>query len=266
MSSTKRVSREGAALVVAVLILLLLLPLVVAGSGSDLRESARRSGPEFQFARLVYTTHPDFARSWGGPWGDWTTDFPEAETHFLQGVRRLTRVYAPAKPVALKLMNDELFDHPFLYAVEVGRWHLSDEEVQRLREYLLRGGFLMVDDFHGTLEWENFMASMRRVFPDRPVVELTDDNEILHVLYDLDRRVQIPVIIGAITGKTWEKDGYTPHWRGIYDDSGRLVVMINFNMDLGDAWENADHPQYPQPLTALAYRYGINYLVYAMTH
>jgi hypothetical protein len=246
--------------------LALLIPLTVTGSVKEVDGPAPRGPAEFEFVRLVYTSHPDFSRSWGGPWGDWTTDFPGAETHFLQGIRRLTRVRAPRDAIALKLTDDALFDHPFLYAVEVGRWLLSDQEARRLREYLLRGGFLMVDDFHGTREWHNFMASMSRVFPDRPVVELTDESEILHVLYDLDRTVQIPVIVGAITGRTWEQDGYTPHWRGIYDDRGRLMVMINFNMDLGDAWEHADHPQYPQPLTALAYRYGINYLIYAMTH
>jgi Domain of unknown function (DUF4159) len=250
----------GAALLI---LMSLLLPLVVTGSAPELAPTERNA--EFRFARLVYTSHPAFAR-WGGPWSDWTTDYPGAEMHFLQGVRRLTRVFAPDDPIALKLMDDELFNHPFLYGVEVGRWHLSEEEAARLREYLLRGGFLMVDDFHGTLQWQNFMESMRRVFPDRPVVEITDENEILHVLYDLDRKVQIPVISGAVTGRTWEEDGYTPHWRGIYDDNGRLVVVINFNMDMGDAWEHADHPLYPQPLTALAYRYGINYVIYSMTH
>ena len=68
------------------------------------------------------------------------------------------------------------------------------------------------------------------------------------------------------SGVTWERDGYTPHWRGIYDDEGRLMVVINFNMDIGDAWEHADWPDYPENMTALAYRFGINYVIYAMTH
>jgi hypothetical protein len=131
---------------------------------------------------------------------------------------------------------------------------------------LLKGGFLMVDDFHGTFEWDVFNESMRRVFPDRPIVEIPDHDAVFHVLYDVDQRVQIPGIRGAITGQTWERDGYTPHWRGIYDDDGRLLVAINFNMDLGDAWEHADNPQYPQPLTLLAYHYAIDYILYSMTH
>ncbi len=185
--------------------------------------------------------------------------------------------------------------------MEVGRWYLSDEEAGRIREYLLRGGFLMVDDFHGTLQWEGFMESMRRVFPDRPVVEIPDEHEVFHVLYDLGgpvtpynvavrqdqgggspgardpasagaggtgghRKIQIPGIWAVMNGTTYEQDGVTPHWRGIFDDDGRLMVAINFNMDMGDAWEHADTPQYPQMLTALAYRFGVNYVLYAMTH
>jgi hypothetical protein len=221
---------------------------------------------EFEFARLVYAENPDFSRGWG--WGAprWTTDAPEAETHLLMGIKRLTRVNTGDDSTALRLDDDAIFDHPFLYAVEVGGWLLSDEEVARLREYLDRGGFLMVDDFHGSAEWEGFMASMRRVYPDRPVVELSTSDEVFHVVYDLIDRPQIPSIYGAMTGRTWERDGYTPHWRGIYDANGRLAVVINFNMDLGDAWEHADSPQYPQPLTALAYRYAINYLLYSMSH
>jgi hypothetical protein len=223
-------------------------------------------GVEFEFTRLVYAEHPDYSRGWG--WGGrrWTTDAPEAEIHLLQGIKRLTRVNAASEGTALPLNDDAIFDHPFLYAVEVGGWLLSDEEVARLREYLDRGGFLMVDDFHGSREWEGFMYSMRRVYPDRPVVELPVTDEVFHVLYDLVERPQIPNVYNAATGRTWEQDGYVPHWRGIYDANGRLAVVINFNMDLGDAWEHADNPMYPQPLTALAYRYAIDYLLYSMSH
>ena len=130
----------------------------------------------------------------------------------------------------------------------------------------LRGGFLMVDDFHGTFEWRGFMESLTKVFPDRPVVEIDDDDELLHVLYDVDERIQIPGIAPLSRGVTYEQDGVTPYWRGIYDDRGRLMIAINFNMDLGDAWEHADDPRYPEPMTALAYRFAVNYVIYAMTH
>mgnify|MGYP001218774254 CR=1 FL=1 len=130
----------------------------------------------------------------------------------------------------------------------------------------VRGGFLMCDDFHGTHEWEVFMASMSRVFPDRPVVEIDNADAIFHVLYDLDERFQVPGIQYLYTGRTYEKDGVEARWRGIYDDKNRIMVAICFNQDLGDAWEWADSPRYPEKLASLAYRVGINYIIYAMTH
>jgi hypothetical protein len=168
--------------------------------------------------------------------------------------------------IGLRPVDTELFDYPFLYAVEVGHWELSDADAAALRQYLLRGGFLMVDDFHGSREWEVFMESLRRVFPERPVVDIDSAHEVFHVLYDLDQRVQIPGIAALSRGVTSEQDGQIPRWRGVFDDQGRLMVAINHNMDLGDAWELADEPYYPQPLTALAYRFAINYILYAMSH
>ena len=102
---------------------------------------------------------------------------------------------------------------------------------------------------------------------DRPIVDIPEHDEIFHVLYDVDQRVQIPGQQAIWRGVTWEHpQGVPAHWRGVYDDDGRLLVAINFNMDLGDAWEHADDAYYPEPLTALAYRFGVNYVIYSMTH
>lgn len=232
----------------------------------QMRRMSRESPGEFQFVRLAYSVN-QYARR--GGWGGrqvWQTDWPDAEQHFLKGVGRLTRVAAARDGRVLTPSDERIFDYPWIYAVEVGYWHLSDRDARTLREYLQRGGFLMVDDFHGTWEWAAFIASMERVFPDRPIVDIPENDEAFHVIYDLDHRIQIPSRMYTYSGVTWEKDGYTPHWRGIYDDDGRLMVAINFNMDIGDAWEHADWPDYPENMTALAYRFGINYLVYAMTH
>ena len=257
---------------------LILVPVLVLAAdtvqlleGSDGTRRARMvpanaPSTEFTFARLIYAENPEYARGWGLGGYRWLTDAPEAETHLLQGIHRLTRVNAASEGTAVRLEDDALFDYPFLYAVEVGGWGLSDNEAARLREYLDRGGFLMVDDFHGTLEWEGFMYSMRRVYPDHTVVEIPDSDEIFHVLYELIERPQIPSIYGAMTGRTWEKDGYTPHWRGIYDGTGRLVVVINWNMDLGDAWEHSDEARYLEKWASLAYRLAMNYFVYDLTH
>jgi hypothetical protein len=227
---------------------------------------------EFQFTRLIYDSGSG-SSGYGRRDPDWMIDWPHAEFFFMQGLTRLTRVdgaevgrYSGDGGRRIRLGDDQLFNYPWLYAVEVGRWYLDDLEAAQLREYLLRGGFLMVDDFHGSRQWSRFLASIVKVFPDRPILEIPEDDEVLHVLYDLDQRVQIPGVRMLYTGQTWENDGYEPHWRGIYDDNDRLMVAINFNMDLGDAWEHADTPEYPEPMTALAYRFAVNYVIYAITH
>lgn len=237
---------------------------------SDTENTTRlmtESDGEFQFVRLAYSSN-NYGRG-GGGWGRrqrWQTDWPDAEYHFSRGVDRLTRVAVADQGRILTPLDEEIYDFPWIYAVEVGYWYLDDQEASRIRDYLLRGGFLMVDDFHGTWEWAAFVASMERVFPDRPIIDIPESDEAFHVIYDLDQRIQIPSRQFIYSGVTWEQDGYTPQWRGIYDDEGRLMVAINFNMDIGDAWEHADWPDYPENMTALAYRFGINYLIYAMTH
>ena len=240
---------------------------VPAASGQDFPLLNEPPIAEFQFSRLIYPS----GYGWGR--GSALVDWPDAEYHFMQGLNRLTRVngaivsrYDGNGGRMVSLRDDALFDYPWLYAVEVGEWYLDDYEAGRLREYLLRGGFLMVDDFHGSRGWYGFQQSLQRVFPDRPVVEIPESDEVLHVLYDLDKGTQIPGIAALYRGRTWEYDGYEPHWRGIYDDAGRLLIAINFNMDLGDAWEHADTPGYPEPMTAMAYRFAVNYVIYAMTH
>jgi Domain of unknown function (DUF4159) len=238
----------------------------LAANGDEHGNAFDRPTSEFHFTRMIYGDGAYGGYRRRGGWGSSWVDYPEAEYHFHRAVGRLTALDIGDEARALPLTDDAIFDYPWLYAVEVGRWHLDEFEAARLREYLLRGGFLMVDDFHGSAQWQGFIESMRRVFPDRPFVEIDDTDEVLHVLYDVDERIQIPGIYPLSYGRTYEQDGITPHWRGYYDDAGRLMVAINFNMDLGDAWEHADDPRYPEPMTALAYRFAVNYVVYAMTH
>ena len=233
-----------------------------AGVWAGWPDHPQAAGGEFHFVRLAY--RESLYEPVG--YGRWLTDWPDAEEHLLDGVRRLTLVDAAAEPRTVKLSDEGLFEQPWLYAVEVGSWSLDDAEAARLREYLLRGGFLMVDDFHGNREWRRFVAGMSRVFPDRPIVDVAPEDPVFHVVYDVDAQTQIPGISPVMNGVTHERDGVRPYWRGIYDDDGHLMVMINFNMDLGDAWEHADEPIYPLHFTTLAYQYAINYIVYAMTH
>jgi hypothetical protein len=135
-----------------------------------------------------------------------------------------------------------------------------------MREFLLRGGFFMVDDFHGTYEWAVFVNSMQKVFPERAIVEIPNGDQIFHVIYDLDGRYQVPGAQYLRSGRTYEQDGTIARWRGIYDDKGRIMVAICHNMDLGDSWEWADDPRYDEKFSALSFRIASNYIVYSMTH
>ncbi len=226
---------------------------------------------EWTFARLMYPPGPldgyrgRFDSDWREGLSLWTQDFPRADRRFAQAVNRLTRVDArPAEqPVNLD-DGDDVYNWPWLYAVQVGEWGITDAQARKLRDYLLRGGFFMADDFHGTVEWDEFQRSMQRVFPDRPIVDIPDADAIFHTVYNLDDRYQI---VGAEHLRTGhKKDGYVARWRGIYDDKGRVMVAISFNSDIGDSWEWADDPRYPEKFSALGIRVGINYIVYAMTH
>jgi hypothetical protein len=226
---------------------------------------------EWQFARLMY---PSFDGGYGGRRfrgfgrrSSWATDYDSADRHVAQALRRLTRVHVRSveQPVSLD-DGDDVYYYPWLYAVEVGHWQLTDAEAKKMREYLERGGFFMCDDFHGSYEWAVFMQSMQRVFPDRPVVDIPDSDPIFHVLYDLSKRYQVPGEQYLRSGRTYEQDGFRAEWKGIYDEKGRLMVAICHNMDLGDAWEWADYPEYDEKFSALAFRIVSNYVVYAMTH
>jgi hypothetical protein len=257
----------------------MLLPLIggtVRDAGAQSDSIASAAG-EFHFARLIYTDRPERARYRNG-W--WMQDWPYAEQHFFEGLQRLTRIDA-GEPVAIELTDERLFDYPWLYATQTGYWDLSDEEILRLREYLLRGGFLMTDDFFGDVEWAVFSESMTRLFPERPLVAIPANDELLHVLYDIDQFTQIPgrrhigCNGGGFRGGRARRGSRgtidtsylpAPEWKGIYDDDGRLMLAANFNQDVGDAWEHADDACYPEPMTALAYRFGINYLIYSMSH
>jgi hypothetical protein len=221
---------------------------------------------EWTRARLKY--HATHVHSFfdGGPL-NWTIDYPRSDRHLLQGIRRLTRIDTRSVEQVVELDGtDEIYNWPALYAVEVGHWDLSDKEAAQLRDFLLRGGFLMVDDFHGTLEWETFVRSMSKVFPGRPIVDLDNKDPIFHVIYDLEDRFQVPGWQWTISGNTYEYDGFQAKWRGIYDDHGRVIVAICHNMDLGDAWEWSDDPRYPEKWASLAYRIACNYWVYDLTH
>ncbi len=217
-----------------------------------------------------YPNHSRFRMRDGSPFpGYWTMDYPRSDRHLLAGVRRLTRIDTRSVEQVVDLDgSDDIYNWPIVYGVEVGHWLLPDEQAAQLREFLLRGGFFMCDDFHGDQEWAVFMESMRKVFPDRPIEEIDSKDPIFHTLFDLDERFQVPGAQYFDSGITYEKgeSGKVPHWRGIRDDKGRIMVAICHNMDLGDAWEWSDDQRYLEKWASLAYRIATNYFVYDLTH
>ncbi len=236
------------------------------------------SSAEFHFIRMEYTDLPQYHRGYGfasrsaAGSGWWMMDWPDADDHFTLGIGRLTRIDT-GDPRHLRLTDEQLFEYPWIYATQTGWWGLTDAETARLREYLLRGGFLVADDFYGPEQWEVFRQTMERVLPGRPITDIPESDSVMHVLYDIaDKdRVFIPGTRHLRWGMSGQAEvreppGNTLAWRAMYDDRGRMIVAINFGMDVGDAWEYADAPEYPAQMTTLAYRFGINYIIYAMTH
>ena len=240
---------------------------------------------EWVFARLMYPTtrfqidwQSEFRRGFDWRLGNtnWSIDYPRSDRHLALAVRRLSRVETRSVEQAINLEDDDdVFNYPWLYAAETGHWELTSGQIAKFREFLLRGGFFMCDDFHGDDEWTIFMQTMEKVFPDRKVVDIPKDDAIFNAVYELDDKYQVPGAQYLRSRSSCEKCGTSfppgvgggaPHWRGIYDDHGRLMVAICHNMDLGDSWEHADDPYYPQSFSALGLRIGVNYVVYSMTH
>jgi hypothetical protein len=272
----------------AVALLLAVLPAFSEGPKT-------REGPqEFYFTRLMYNDinglgpapgegPPDQAtlernRGYGDMatrvLGRWMMDTWDADIQYMWGIQRLTNIQLSVQPHPLPIMSPDLFKYPYIYAVEAGYIELTDEQAARLREYLLRGGFLHVDDFHGRREWNQFESQMRKVFPDRPIQDLPLTHEIFHTFFDIDTIIQVPNVrlgeeykaSGGRTSTYERADDTQPHIRGISDDHGRLMVFITHNSDYGDAWEWMDDPDYPSEFTTYAYKMGLNSIIYAMTH
>lgn len=196
----------------------------------------------------------------------WKADYPKADRQFTMGVKRLTRLHARGAEQVVDADSDNLFDWPWIYMEHGGGWTLNEAEATRLRRYLLRGGFLLSDDTHGDYEWQDLVRGLAMIFPERMPEDLKDGDEILHVMYDLDDRFQIHGTRFIWGGRPYSIDMRLPKWKAIRDDQGRIMVAICHNSDVGDAWEWADSPHYPERETSLAYRIGINYILYDMTH
>jgi hypothetical protein len=232
---------------------------------------------DFHFVRMEYVDLPQFRRGFGfvsrggRANGWWAQDWPDADNHFTAGIQRLTKIDI-GEPVHLPVTDDRIFDYPWIYVTQAANWDLTKAETDRLHDYLMRGGFLVTDDFWGPDEWEYFAEVMNRVMPNHTISDILETDSVMHVLYSIEAkdRTYIPgsrhLYVGPGGQVQIAQQASSPAWRAIYDDKQRMMVAINFNTDVGDAWEFADVPYYPAAMTTLAYRYGINYIIYAMTH
>lgn len=240
-------------------LLMFLLASAAASQGSHDPRVGKRPDAEFQIARVIYRTNAR-AGSHGIVQPMWAVDYPLAEQHFLTALKRYTRIDVADDSRHLDLNDERLFQYPFLFLQQPGYWFPDDTEVEHLREYLLRGGFLFLDDFHGR-DWSTFEDAITRVFPDRPLEDVPKEDAIMQIFFNIDERTQVPGDRHLYRGM----EGPAA-WKGIYDDHHRLMVIANYNQDTGDAWEHADDPNYPLPMTAFAYQMGTNYVLYALTH
>ena len=237
--------------------------------------------PEFILARGKYTNYPntngDADFNWWRNRAWWETDFDDADQNLLRGVQRYTTLNtSPSAYKAMSLTDPELFEYTFLY-INMKRVPLysgngpnfKPKEAAALREYMMRGGFVMIDDFWGPEHWDDFLREFHKIFPNRSLEQLTTTHPVFHCFYDINEIKQVPgrgVTWNYGWGFTLDNPDYPTSVHGVSDDSGRLMMLVNFNTDLGDGWEHTFDRFYPTRYCNEAYKLGINYIIYAMSH
>jgi len=191
----------------------------------------------------------------GGGYAPWAHDWPNSEENFMKILAEVTRIDVNPGGHIFGFDDEDCFKYPIAYLCEVGFLNLSPQEAHNMREYLLRGGFLIVDDFRGSNELNNFLYQMRLVFPDRSFEELPRTHPIFTCFYDISS-LDIRPPYG----------GLPPQYLGMSDDSGRLMMIVDYNNDISEYWEYSANPWYPIADTNEAFKYGVNYVMYALTH
>jgi hypothetical protein len=224
----------------------------------------------FQYCRAMYQPHPQ------GDGGNWLTDYPQADQNLPYRFSELTKAAVSRDArgnynhAIVSLTSEELYRCPFIMMQEVGRLSLPEDDAAGLRDYLLKGGFLWVDDFWGEYAWHIFDVEIHKALPEYPIVDLPKSHAIFHTLYNVDGVAQIPAIgLWENTGQTSERgaDSAVPHARAIFDEKGHMMVLITHNTDYSDAFEREGESRiYFERFAGLGYAFGINALLYSMMH
>jgi hypothetical protein len=219
------------------------------------------SNPDYRcqlvFTRIRYGDAAGAASYFGGG-SAWSHDYPRADLHLSRLLSELTNIDANTASTNVFTLDDpELYRHPISYLSEPGFWTMNDEEAKRLRSYLLKGGFLIFDDFEQE-QWYNFEEQMMRVLPEHRLVEIKVDHPIFNSFFEM-KTIDFPHPLVAV----W------PTYYGIFEDndpSKRLMVIVNYNNDIAEYWEWSDQGWFPIDITNEAYKLGVNYMIYALTH
>ncbi|HYK90427.1 MAG TPA: DUF4159 domain-containing protein [Acidobacteriota bacterium] len=231
--------------------------LIVGLFGLSAQDEEPRNESKFTFGR-VYFDVPMYA--WGpigasnGP--PWSHDTPRSETHLMKIMAEVTKLDPNPGPHTFSFKTDECFKYPIAYFCEVGYLDFSEEEAHRMAEYLLRGGFLIVDDFRTERALDNFKRNLRMVFPDRSLEEVPRTDPIFNCFYDISNLLPAPPYARYLV----------PQYLGMRDDNGRLMLIADYNNDISEYWEWSDDPFMPIEETNEAFKYGVNYIMYALTH
>jgi hypothetical protein len=246
--------------------------------GEGAAEPLRRGMPDagvpggFTFCRLWY----DYS-GLSEPSGiGWSTDYPRGDQNFVTRLRQLTAVRTTewrdgeSGHAALRATDPALFTCPFLFAVDAGTMILSNEEVTRLREYLLKGGFLWLDDFWGERAWQHWAGQLQRILPEYTVIDVPRDHRLFNTFYVVTEIPQIPSMqhwtrSGGNTAEFGEEN--PPHMRAVFDDEGRILVLMTHNTDIGDGWEReTDSEVFFQLFSPPAYGIAMNVAIWVLTH
>jgi hypothetical protein len=226
----------------------------------------------FTFCRLAYTS---VRRDGSG--NGWTTDFPEADRNFLTRIGELTTTrisrWSHGEPgyAVVSATDPDLYRCPFVMATDVGELGFMQDDIEALRDYLAKGGFIWADDFWGSQGWSHFSEQIRRLLPDRSLVELTPDHPLFSQLYIITEVPQIPSINSwrSSGGSTSEmgRDSARPSMWAVSDEDGRILVLVTHNTDISDGWEReAYSEEYFYRFSPSAYAVAVNVLLWVMSH